>query len=166
MIMTRADVARAVRQPKPMSATARKSLATKQLVSALGSDERAAVTAALEAVNERLAWDVALRQSLSQKYEELTALSAPRPKPTRVPAPQVDGSGPARHTTLEKLDPYQLFEDVGRDKFRASLVNTTQQRLQTAVKAVKARHPGTKPLGRRNYDLVDYIVEYVAGPGY
>ncbi len=156
------------REPKPMSATARKTLATKQLVNALGSDEKAAITAALEVVNERLGWDAQLRQSIQQKYEELAALNVPKPKVVRTaPMPQVDGSAPARRATLEKLNPYDLLEDVGPRGLRAALDGNTQRRLRSAVDIVQARKPGTKPASRsRNDAMIDYIVEQLAGPGH
>jgi hypothetical protein len=154
--------------PKPMSPTARRTLATNQLKMSLGSDEKAAITAALEVVNEWLPSDPTLRQRLVQRYGELVALAAPRPRPAPTPRPKPDvGAGPARRTTLEKLDPYQLFEDVGRERLRAALANTTQKRLRTAVDAVQARNPGTKPASRTvNQDMIDYIVQQLAGSSY
>src|SRR5260221_6747057 len=77
----RTRTAQAVRQPrppkptKPLSATARKTLVTKQLVQALGPDEKAAVTAALEVVSERLALDSDLQQRLREQYGEIAALA-------------------------------------------------------------------------------------------
>jgi len=118
---------RQAKPPKPMSATARKTLATKQLVSTLGSDEKAVVTAALEILNERLSWDTGLLLNLRQRYDELAALNIPKPKIVRDEMFRVDGSGPSRRATLEKLDPYQLLEDVGRDRLRAALAGNTQK---------------------------------------
>jgi len=164
----RTRTAQVVGQPKPKSATARNSLATQQLVSTLGTDKKAAVTAALETVNERLAWDRAFEQSLRQRYDELAALATSKPKaaPRSASKPAL-ASGPAQRATLEKLDPYQLLEGFGRDHLRAALADTTQRRLRSAVDVVQARHPTTKlPNRNRNEDMIDYIVTHVAGPGY
>src|SRR5262249_43356534 len=77
------------RASQPMSATKRKTLATKQLLDALaGSDQTAAITAALEAVNEQLIWDSAFKRSLHQRYEELTTLSAASRRASLGPAPK------------------------------------------------------------------------------
>jgi hypothetical protein len=151
-----------------MSPTARRTLATKQLVTLLGTNAKLAETAALEVINELMTGDEALGQSLMHRYNELVALAAPKPKPVAVPKVKVSaGSGPARRTTVEKLDPYQLVEDVGRDHLRASLAGTTQRRLRSAVDAVITQNPGAKPTNRtQNEAMIDFIVEYVAGPGY
>lgn len=155
--------------PKPMSATQRKTLATKQLVSTVGPNQNAAVTAALEVVNERLVWDTALQQRISEKYGELTAprstVRSSRPSGP-APKPVTSGDRPAGIRTVEKLDPYRVLADFGRDRLRAVLERDTQQRLRTAVDAVQERNPGTKPATRtKKDDMVDYIVEHVAGPG-
>lgn len=154
-----------------MSATQRKTLATQQLVDIVGSNQNAAVTAALEAINERLVWDTALRQRISEKYDELTTLSSAsssKPQVSTGSAPKpVSTTGSARGRTLERLDPYQALEDFGRGQLRAVLTRDTQRRLRTAVEIVQERHPGTKPATKtRIQDMVDYIMEYVVGPGY
>lgn len=173
MDQRRAAATQVVRSPKPMSAAQRKTLATKQLVDAVGPNQNAAMTAALEAVNERLTWDTALRLRIGEKYSELTALSttarSSRPRTSSGPAPKPISTpgGPARDRTLEKLDPYLVLEDYGRDQLRAVLERDTQRRLRTAVDMVQARNPDTKPRGRTHItDMVDYIMEHVAGPGY
>lgn len=165
--------ARAPKSPRPMTATQRKTLATKQLIDSFGPNQNAAVTAALETVNERLSWDTALRQRISEKYGELTAVSATSSSRSRTssgPAPKplsAGGNGPTRSRSFEHLDPYRVLADFGRDNLREMLSRDTQGRLRTAVTIVQERHPGTKPASRsRNADMVDYIVEHVAGPGY
>jgi hypothetical protein len=151
-----------------MSATRRKSLATQRLVTALGTNQNAAITAALEVINERLAWDSALQNSLRDKYAEITALSERPPAPPRERAPRsVSGNGPARASTLEQLNPYDMLEDAGRDQLRAKLQGTTQRRLRSAVDVVQQRNPGTRPSSRSsNAAMIDYIVEMLAGSGY
>jgi hypothetical protein len=159
---------RAPRASQPMSATKREALATQQLLSTLGADKRAAVTAALEVINERLAWDLGLRQSLSQKYAEIAALAKPTSTADRGPAPTPKpASGLARHSPLTKTNPYELADEWGRDHLRALLEGASQKLLREAVTVVQARAPGTKPVSRsKNADMVDYIMEHVAGPGY
>ena len=171
-----APVTHAVRERarRPMSATERKKVATGQLLKALAAadtDKERAITAALEAVSERLDWDATLRQRISEKYGELTELSAARSNRSRAssgPAPKpISTSGPARGRTFERLDPYRVLEDFGRDKLREMLARDTQGRLRTAVAIVQERHPRSKlPNRSRIEDMVNYIVEYVAGQGY
>lgn len=174
MDQRRASATQVAPTPKPLSASERKTLATRQLVDAVGPNQNAAVTAALEAVTEWLAWDTALRQRISEKYGELTTPrstarsasrgtrpSGPAPKPVR------SGGSPAGGRTLEKLDPYRVLEDFGRDQLRTVLERDTQRRLRTAVDIVQERNPGTKPAGRVHIDdMVDYIVKQILGPGH
>jgi hypothetical protein len=59
------------------------------------------------------------------------------------------------------------LEEYGADQLRAVLQRSTQRSLREAVDAVQEREPGTRPASRtRNADMIDYIVEHVAGPGY
>jgi hypothetical protein len=65
------------------------------------------------------------------------------------------------------LNAYFLLEEYGRDQLRAVLDRMTQRRLREAVDSVQEREPGTRPASRtRNADMIDYIVEHVAGAGY
>ncbi len=164
----RAGTTQAVRPPKPMSPTARKTLATKQLVSALGPDEKAAVTAALEVASEHLAWDVGLLRSLREKYEVLAAATARTQKPDLGPKPVIrNPSALAGHNPLAKTNPYELDAAYEHDQLRRVLADLTQRSLREAVDMVQAREPNSKPPNRtRNPDMIDYIVEHVAGPGY
>jgi hypothetical protein len=155
-----------------MSAAKRKTLATQQLKNALGArstgDQAAALTAALEVINERWAWDGGLQQSLRQKYEELKTLSADaRTTPvTTVPKPKA-ASGLARHNPLGQLNPYELLNEYGRDGLRPLLSGASARLLKQAADVVQTHEPGTKPASRSvKADMVNYIMEYVVGPGY
>ncbi len=172
----RTRTAQAVRQPrppkptKPLSATARKTLVTKQLVQALGPDEKAAVTAALEVVSERLAWDSDLQQSLREKYGEIAALATATGTRTKdlgpLPVP-IRSVGLDRYTPYGKFDPYQLVYEYGAHQLRAVLVRGTQKDLREATDIVQTREPGTKPASRtKSADMIDYIMRHVAGTGY
>jgi len=45
--------------------------------------------------------------------------------------------------------------------------SATVARLREAVEVVQSREPGTAPRSRaKNADMIDYIVEHVAAPGY
>jgi hypothetical protein len=144
-------------------------LATQRIVSTLAAtDEKSAVTAALEVVSERLAWDANLQHELRQKYEEIAALVTIRPTPERGPTPTpLAGHGTRRVSGFAKKDPYELLEEFGAVQLRAALGSATKQTLLDAVAIVQAREPNSKPRSKRtNQDLVDFIVEHVAGPGY
>jgi hypothetical protein len=151
-----------------MSPTARKTLATKQLVSTLGPDEKAVVTAALEVVSEHLAWDVGLLRSLREKYEELAAAATRTQKPHLGARPVIrNPSALAGHNPLARTDPYELDAAYEHDQLRSVLASLTQRSLREAVDIVQSREPNTKPASRSlKADMIDYIVEHVAGPGY
>lgn len=161
------------RVQRPMSATQRKTLATQGILNAISAtDEKVALTAALEIVNERLVWDRELRQRLSEKYEELQALASTKAGTNRdrTPVPRVTPiSGPDldHYSPYGKLNPYKLLEGYGREQLRAVLKGATPTLLREAVDVVQERNPGTKPVSRsRKADMIDYITEHVAGPGY
>jgi hypothetical protein len=64
-------------------------------------------------------------------------------------------------------DPYKLLDWYGRDQFRAVIVGATVQSLRELVDAVQAREPGARPASRsKKQDMIDYLVEHVAGHGY
>jgi len=153
---------------KPLSLAKRKAAATERLTSALGANKDAAITAAIEAVTERLAGDRAFQQSLHQKYQELEAISAPIPKADHGPAPMpINPPSLDEYTPYGKFDPYKVLHEYGHDQLRAVLVRASQALLREAVGIVQLRKPGTKPTSRANKAaMVDYIVEQVAGPGY
>lgn len=155
-----------------MSATQRNKLATQGIVTLLGvSDEKIAVTAALEAVHERLAWDSDLQERILEKYQEIAALGGEARQKKQAdlgPAPVPIRSVPLeQYTPYGKFDPYQLNWEYGESQLRAVLVRGTQRDLREATAIVKERNPGTKPTNASSKDaMIDYIVEYVAGPGY
>jgi hypothetical protein len=154
-----------------MSATQRHKLATQGIVQAIGAvDEKAAITAALEAVHERLNSEPGYRDTFRQKYQEIAAL-APGTRKTKEdlgPAPlPIRTHGLDRYTPYGKFDPYKLVYEYGEHQLRAVLVRGTLDDLREATDIVQAREQGTKPVSRRNKpDMVNYIVEKVAGPGY
>jgi hypothetical protein len=162
---------RSVPKTKPMSAAQRKKLATQQLLNTLtGENESTATTAALEVINELLASDRSVQQRLQEKYDELTALTNGRPQPragqTAVPKP-IAGVDLDRYSPYGKLDPYQLLAGFGRDQLRAVLKGATPPLLREAVDVVQAREPNAGKVNRaKKADMIDYIVEHVAGPGY
>ena len=154
---------------KPMSAAKRKTMATQQLLSCLaGDDQAAAITAALEVVNEWLSWDSALRERFRQKYDELRTLTPAKKKVEAGPTPiPIAGRDLDNYTPYGRLDPYQLLDEYGHDQLRAVLQHATQRHLREAVDIVQTHEPDSKPSSRsRNDVMIDFIVEKVAGPGY
>jgi hypothetical protein len=152
-----------------MAPARRKTLATQQLLSDLrGNNQTAAITAALEMAREQMAWDASFSQRLHQKYQEIDALAPQRQRADLGPVPRpIKGVGLENYTPYGKFDPYKLLEAYGRDQLRAVLVHATQRRLREAVGIVQEHEPHTQPANRtRNADMVDYIVEQVAGAGY
>jgi hypothetical protein len=75
-------------------------------------------------------------------------------------------------TTLKRqafgeLDAYYLFQLYGAQQLRAALSRYPLKSLKEALKEVERRNPGTKPKSRSSADdVIDYIVDKVAGPGY
>lgn len=152
--------------PKPISVAQRKSLATQQLLTSVdGVNQAVAFTAALEVINEWLASDRSMQARLREKYTELAALAKGPQKADLGPVP-TPLEGRTLSTPYGHLDPYQLLESYGPGQLRAALVRAPQRLLREGVNIVQAREPATKPIGRRNADLIDFIVEHVAGPGY
>ena len=172
----RAGAAQAVRTPrapkppkppKPMSATQRDKLAKQGIVKAVdASDEKAAITAALEAVYERLASDTDLRESVRQKYQEIAALATgARQKVDLGPVPIPIRSGtPDQYTPYGKFDPYKLLWEYGAHQLRAVLVRGTQRDLREAVGIVESRADGARAPRTAKADMIEYILKHVAGP--
>jgi len=153
---------------RPMSASRRKALATHQITNVLGSDQSAAVIAALEVVAERLAWDTEVQRSLREKYAEIVDLSKPKPSVGTGPVPRPKGAlALGEWNPLGKFDPYLLSKNYEPDQLRAVLGSATPATLREGVNAVQSHNPGTKPASRaRKADMIDYIVEHVVGSGY
>jgi hypothetical protein len=153
---------------KPMSAARRKTLATQQITDVAGSNRTLAITAALEVVAERLAWDANVQQSLHQKYAELLALSQPKPRNGVSSMPKPKGLlALGEFNPLGKLDPYLVSRNYEPGELRQVLGYATAASLKVAVAIVQAREPGTAPKSRtKKADMIDYIVEHVVGPGY
>lgn len=156
---------RAPRAPKPMSATQRHKLATQGIVNAVGAtDEKAVITAALEAIHERLSSDSELRDILRQKYHEIAALNPRPPVHDLGPVPIPIRSGtPEQYSPYGKFDPYKLVYQYGEHQLRAVLTRGTQKDLREATDIVQARNPATKPRSRSaKVDMIDYIMGHVA----
>lgn len=127
------------------------------------------VTAALEAVSERLIRDAEFQQSFRRAYEELATLGAPKQNGTGspVPRPKPASAGTPRYNPLAKLNPYDMAQRYEHSDLRAVLENISQALLREGVDTVQSRNPGTKPASRtKKADMVDYIIEHVLGPGY
>lgn len=159
------------RTQQPLSVTKRKSLATERLLGAVaGTGKDVVLTAALEAVNERLAWDAAFQRSFQQKVEELGALAPSREGAAagRVPKPKpAAAAGSARFNPLAKLNPYEMADRYEHSQLRTVLADASQALLREAVDVVQSHEPGTKPVSRnKKADMVDYIMEHVLGPGH
>jgi hypothetical protein len=163
--------------PKPMSATQRNKLATKGITAALGipdEGEKAAIIAVLEAVHERLAADVDLRETVRQKYQEIAALGSgthqkagQSPTPDLGPTPiPIHAGTPEEYNPYAAFDPYKLVWRYGEHQLRAVLMRGTQRDLREAVSIVQEHEPGTAPRSKtNNADMVDYIMQHVVGPG-
>lgn len=154
---------------RPRSVRGRKALATERIVAALdANDSEVALTAALEMVAERLERDSAMRGKLRARCDELATLrqGAKQPEPEPAPVP-ISGPDLDHFNPYAKPDPYKLLAWYGRDQFRAVISRATPDALRDLVDAVQAREPGAPPARRgRKRDMIDYIVEHVAGPGY
>src|SRR5579862_5008210 len=114
---------------KPMSATQRNKLATKGILVALGipdEGEKAAITAVLEAVHERLAADTDLRKTVREKYQEIEELdggirqkSGKSSEPDLGPTPIPIRSGtPEEYNPYGAFDPYVLVWKYGEHQLR------------------------------------------------
>lgn len=161
----------------PLSANQRRSIAVKNIARAMALeavedlDQVALTTAALEEASELLGKDPAMVQRLRQKYHEILASTATTPnkhEPKSMPTP-LPGRGRDldNYDPYAKLDPYESLRDFGADQLRAFLGFQTPARLRQAVAIVQERNPGTKAKTKtKSADMIDYIVEHVAGPGY
>ncbi len=157
--------------PKPMSAAQRDRLARQGIAKAIGAtDDKAAIIAALEAVHERLASDTDLKDSVRQKYREISDLlsgAGSRPKSDLGPVPVPIRSGtPEGYNPYGKFDPYQLAWEYGNHQLPAVLVRGTQRDLREAVGIVEARNPGEKAPRSKNADMIEYILKHLAHLGY
>lgn len=159
----------AAKPARPRSVRGRKALATERIIAALVADDsEAALTAALETVADGLERSPAKRDRLRARYAELEALRQTAKKPALAPAP-VPISGPDldHFNPYAKPDPYKLLAWYGHDQFRALISRATPEALRDLVDAVRAREPDATPARRsRKRDMIDYIVEHVAGPGF
>jgi hypothetical protein len=151
-----------------MTAAQRKTLATKTITNTLSlSNEGIAITAALEAVSERLKWDMDLLETVRQKYDALQALGPVKQKEDFGPMPPlIRTPGLNRQNPAHVVDPYELALDYGRDQLRNVIRRASLPNLRIAANLVKEGNPGKKPSGATKQALIDFIVEHVAGSGY
>lgn len=159
--------------PKPMSQTTRKTLATQEIMRAVGAtttaEKDSAITAALEAVKEHLLPDSGYREALRQRYEELRALSQGGSKKAELgPMPQPKPSARlAGHNPLARLNPYEIADAYEHSDFRAVLEHSGRDLLREMVGVVMAR-TGAKKAPNRNSPqaMMDFITLHVLGPGF
>lgn len=172
-VATRVARTRAPKAPTPMSAAKRKTLATERIATVLGAtsqgkENTAAITAALEIISERLAFDTEIQRSLQAKYNELLALGSNIKPPASRKSTPTPFSGPDldHYSPYGKLDPYKLLDRYQPDQLRDVLALATPALLREAVDVVQARASGPGPTSRsRKLDMVNYIMQYVA-PGH
>lgn len=141
---------------------------TQWLVSTLGPDQTAAVTAALEMAEELAAQNAAFAERLHDKYSELAALARHRARAPRGAAPDpLSGHDPHHSGAYNKFDPYRLREDYGSHQLRSVLERATVRSLREAVAIVESRLPDAAPASKASKaDMIGFIMAHVAGPGY
>ena len=76
------------------------------------------------------------------------------------PRPEATGTSYFRDPTAP-VDPYFLKRLYGDAQLRVALSRYTGPRLAEAVRAVQARHAGTKPAGRSRAEMIAYIEQHV-----
>lgn len=132
----------------------------------LGVDDTKRLGAALTiAVAERLHDDHVLLECIRSIYEDLAPKrvsnskgqkkrTAPEPEAELIPVKSMEGQP---YDPSAPIDPYFLLELYGPGQLNLALSRYTAPRLREGVKAVQARHPGTKPGGTGKQALIDYI---------
>ncbi len=147
---------------KPATAAQRSAAAVEQALGILGFEDSKRLSAALTiAATDRLLNDPSLKEYIRTLYEELApkrvAATKP-PKSTDVELKPVKSMEGRFRDPSAPVDPYFLLELYGPDQLKLALSRYTAPRLREGVKAVQARHPGTKPEGAGKQALIDYIV--------
>ena len=174
---TRPRAPKAPAVPKPMTRTQRKTLATAEIMKAVGAttpvEKDAAITAALESVREQLLLDPAFRGTFRQNYDELQRLgtSTNRSSAKKVelgPMPQPKPSFHlASHNPLANLSPYEIAEAWEHRDFRSVLAHAGRDLVREMVDVVKVREPGARLPNKNSMPaMIDWITLHVLGPGY
>jgi hypothetical protein len=159
---------------RPLTLKQRNRRALQRLSERLSLEDGALlVTAALEVVADEVGRNGEVARRIREAYQDLLQLSQqaktkshpPKPEPVKlIPVGTVDER---RIKPYGPLDPYLLFDLYGADQLRLALDGYSLVKLKEGMAAVAARNPGTKPKSKAGKaPLIDYIVEYVAGPGY
>jgi hypothetical protein len=159
---------------RPLTLKQRNRRALQRLSERLSLEDGALlVTAALEVVADEVGRNGEVARRIREAYQDLLQFSQqakttshpPKPEPVKlIPVGTVDER---RIKPYGPLDPYLLFDLYGADQLRLALDGYSLVKLKEGMAAVAARNPGTKPKSKAGKaPLIDYIVEYVAGPGY
>ena len=148
---------------KPATTAQRSAAALEQASAILGLADGKRLSAALTiAAADRLQIDSSLKEYICTLYEQLAPnRAAPAKGKSKgediqlVPVKSMEGRD---FDPSAPVDPYLLLELYGPDQLGLALSRYTSPRLREGVKAVQARHPGTKPGGTGKQAMIDYIV--------
>jgi len=148
---------------KPATTAQRSAAALEQASSILGLEDGKRLSAALAiAAVDRLQIDPSLKEYVCTLYEQLAPKKASASKGKSkaedihlVPVKPMEGR---EFDPSAPVDPYLLLELYGPEQLALALSRYTAPRLREGVKAVQARHPGTKPAGTGKQPMIDYIV--------
>lgn len=175
---TRPRAPKAPPAPKPMTRPQRKTLATTEIMKAVGAttpvEKDAAITAALESVKEQLLLDPTFRDTFRQKYDELQRLgSSTNRGSTRnadlgpMPEPK-SWFHLAAHNPLANLSPYEIADAWEHRHFRSVLAHSGRDLLREMVGVVLQREPAGTKAPNRNQEqaMIDWITLHVLGPDY
>lgn len=146
--------------------------ATRHLRETLGLDDlKLLATALAEVAVAESAQRPEFANRIKSVYAELQALKAtPRrsskaakPSTKLVPIVAIDD---VRIDPHAPLDPYFLKRLYGDSQLVAALDGYSLAKLKEAAAIVEQKHVGTKPKSKaRKADIINYIVEHVAGAG-
>ncbi len=149
---------------KPATAAQRATAALQQVSETLNLGDTKRLGAALTiAAAELLRGYSPLADMVCAVYDELAppkkttsgGRKAKEPKVELVPVKSMEGRF---YDPFAPLDPYFLLEFYGPSQLALALNEYKVPRLREGVKAVQARHPGTKPTGTGKQAIIDYIV--------
>lgn len=153
---------------KPATVAQRSAEALQRASEILGIEDTKRLGAALTiAAVDRLQEDASLIEYIRLVYEDLAPKRVVATKGQKVqkkatepeielkPVKSMEGR---LYDPSAPIDPYFLLELYGPDQLALALSRYTAPRLREGVKAVQARHPGTRPGGTGKLALIDYIV--------
>jgi hypothetical protein len=152
-------------QSKPATATQRSAAAVEHATEIFKLEDAKRLSAALIiAAVDGLPNDTSLMERVRTIYEDLAPKRVSAAK-GKIKASDLDielkpvksMEGRFRDPSAP-VDPYFLLELYGPDQLALALSRYTAPRLREGVKAVQARHPGTKPGGTGKQALIDYVV--------